>query len=84
MIEAIERILHRPGGNIALSVLLGAGLAAIFHKTCNDGSCTVYVAPKQRDVLLKQFAYDDQCYEYEAHDVACNDPSKTFIVQSRR
>lgn len=82
--QRVMDIMKKPYGSVIISAVIGLGMAAMFHKACEDGSCTVYVAPAQRDVLLRQFRYGDACYEYEAQDVACDDPSKTFHVQSRK
>ena len=80
----IEKLLKNPYGAMALSSMLGFGLAAMFYKACDDHSCTAYVSPAQRDVLLKQHRFGESCYEYEKVDVACDDPSKVFHVSSRK
>lgn len=82
--QAIPKLLKHPYGGVAMSAILGLGFAAMFYKACDGHSCTVYVAPAQRDVLLKQFRYGESCYEYSAADIACDDPAKTFHVTSRK
>lgn len=75
----IKRILHNPIGRILLSILLGLGLASLFHKVCKDKNCIHFHGPVIKEIDKKTFEFDDKCYQYEAVPVTCDDKNKKVI-----
>ena len=75
----IKRILYSTVGRIMLSMLLGLGLASLFHQVCKDKNCIHFNGPVIKEVDQKTFAFDDKCYQYEAVPVTCDDKNKKII-----
>lgn len=59
-------------GKYILSALLGLGLASFFRSTCEDSSCTKYIAPKELDVQNISFGFDDKCFKFQrVNNISC-------------
>lgn len=63
--------LKHPYSKIILGIIWGFGLSCIFAKTCHDGKCVIYKAPKVKDVEGKIFGKDNKCYQYTAIQTQC-------------
>mgnify|MGYP004230039635 CR=1 FL=1 len=53
----LERLVNSQTGKIVISVVLGLGLASLFHTVCNDDKCLSFNGPVISDVEDKIFKY---------------------------
>jgi hypothetical protein len=72
------RLLHSPTGRIIISVVLGLGLASLFHKVCKDKDCIKFQGPVIKEIDGKTFEYDHKCFQYQAVPVPCNAEKRTL------
>jgi hypothetical protein len=61
-----------------LSILLGLGLASLFHKACKDKECIKFSGPVIKQVDGKIFEHDGKCFQYDAKAVKCDATKKTL------
>jgi hypothetical protein len=73
----IKRILNSDTGKTIISVLLGFGVACLFHKVCKDKDCIHFSGPVISNIEDKIFQHDNKCYTYKAKAVKCNPAKKT-------
>lgn len=76
----ISRILNTTLGRIIISLLLGLGLATMFRKACEDGSCLSFNGPVISEVDGKTFQFGEYCYKYELFPVQCDSMKRTVSV----
>ena len=71
----VDRLLYSVYGRRVISIILGFGLAMLFHKTCSGKNCTVYKAPPVAQ--FEKTAYEvtlngeKKCYKYEPEFSTC-------------
>jgi hypothetical protein len=73
----IQSIVNSEKGQIAISVLLGLGLASLFRKVCSEGNCIVIQGPPLEDVENKIFKQESKCYRYKAVSSKCENNQRT-------
>ena len=69
-------ILYSNIGKIVISILLGLGVACLFHKVCKDKECITFAGPVISNVDGKIFKHDNKCYTYNLHSVKCDKNKK--------
>jgi len=74
----LSKFIHSRSGRIVSSVILGLGLASLFRKLCNGGSCVVYKGVPITEISGKVFQYNDKCYTFTAIPVTC-DKTKQIV-----
>lgn len=67
----LQTILDNPLGQIAVSVLLGLGLATLLRQTCKGSSCVIIHGPSLRDVNRYVYKVEDDCYKYTPYASKC-------------
>jgi hypothetical protein len=72
-----KNLLNSDTGRIVISILLGLGVACLFHKVCKDKDCINFAGPIINKVDGKIFQHDGKCYTYKARAVKCNPSKKT-------
>ena len=77
----VRRLLHSKSGKYMLSIILGMGLATMFRKFCKGSNCVVRYAPPKDEIKDKNFKFNNQCYEYEAENVSCNNSKKIIYTK---
>lgn len=75
----MKRLLYTKSGRVVLSILLGLGLASLFHKVCKNKDCIQFQGPVIQDVDQQTFQFDDKCYQYEAVPVTCDGKKKKIV-----
>lgn len=60
-------------GCIMVSILLGLGLATMFHKVCVGRSCVIVKGPNVDYVTKHMWRHGDDCFRYKVKDVDCPD-----------
>ena len=70
----IKKVLETKTGQIMISIILGLGLATLFKKSCENGSCIVYTTPP-KDISKKIYKNDKKCFKFKANSTKCNDNS---------
>ena len=68
--------LETDSGQVAASVLLGLGLAALFRKACNDNRCIVVRSPSEEELKKYYYKVDDECYKYSRVATQCDKKTK--------
>ncbi len=63
--------LKHPYSKIILGIIWGFGLSCVLAKTCKDGKCVIYKAPKPKDVEGKIYSQDQKCFQYSAVNTKC-------------
>lgn len=76
-----KRLLYTPFGKMVLSILLGIGLASLFHKVCKDKDCITFNGPVIKDMDGKTYQHGEQCYKYEFIPAPC-DAMKSIVALS--
>jgi len=79
-----KEILNSKTGKIVISIVLGFGIACLFHKACKDKECIRFSGPVITNINDKIFQHDGKCYTYKAKAVKCNNTKKIidFGVES--
>ena len=74
----IKRFVNSDFGRIAMSILLGLGLATLFRKVCKDRNCIVIKGSHFDKIQDKTFKYNDKCYKFNSEAQTC-DANKKII-----
>ena len=73
-----KRLLTTPLGQMIISILLGIGLATLFHNVCKN--CIVFNGPVISNIEGKTYKYNEKCYKYTINSTICsNDNIKKII-----
>lgn len=78
-LTTLMTFIDTDSGQIAVSILLGLGLAALFRKACKDNSCIIIKSPSQEE-LDKYYKIDDECYKYTKVPTECRHDRKFIIM----
>ncbi len=70
-------ILYSNVGRIIISIILGLGVACLFHRVCKDKDCIRFSGPVISNIEDKIFQHDGKCYTYKAKSVKCDSTKKT-------
>jgi hypothetical protein len=73
----LEKFINSKTGKILSSIILGIGLATLFHSACKGKNCRLYYAPPLKETNDKTFSYNSKCYKYTNQSVTC-DSKKTI------
>ncbi len=74
-----RRLLNTDLGHIFISIMLGMGLATLFHRSCTGNKCLEFNGPVISEVDGKIYKFNDYCHKYEMNPVSCNATKK--IIQ---
>jgi hypothetical protein len=76
----LRMLLNSPLGKVFISILLGLGLATIFHSSCKEKGCIRFVGPVISEVDGKIYKHGEKCYKYEAESAGkCDDGHKRVL-----
>lgn len=78
-----KNLLNSNSGRIVISIILGLGIACLFHKACKDKDCIHFSGPIISNVDGKIFQHDNKCYTYKAKAVKCNPTKKTVYFDAK-
>ena len=73
----VKGMLHSRMGSIAMSIILGLGLATFFRKACNDRNCIVFKAPPMKKMNKQIYKYNGKCYKFTTEATKCNNNKKS-------
>lgn len=68
---SILSILDTNTGQVAISIVLGLGLAMLFQKVCHDEKCTVYLSPPENKIADRIFTQNGKCYKFVKESAQC-------------
>jgi hypothetical protein len=74
----IKRLIYSPVGKIAISIMLGLGLATLFKRVCKNRNCLVFHAAPLDQIKGKIFKHNDKCYTFTEKSETCNPNKKTL------
>jgi len=77
----IQRLLNSKMGKVALSIILGFGLATLFRKVCTDKNCIVFNGPVISETDI--YKYDEKCHKFTMESTSCNNAKKTIEIEKR-
>jgi len=77
----IKRLLNTKFGVFLISLLLGLGLAALFHKVCDGKNCIHFNGPLISEIDGKTYKYGEECYKYSFHSAPCDPLKKTIELE---
>ena len=66
-----DRLLHTDTGQIAVSVILGFGLAALFRRVCKGNNCILIKPPPMEEVIKNTYTIDGECFRYIPKPAKC-------------
>lgn len=72
----LKQVVQSENGKMAISVILGLGLATLFRKSCGDKECLNFKGPKLDDIKGKIYRYEKQCYTFAPNPVKCSSDKK--------
>ena len=77
----MQRLLNSKSGQIAISIILGFGLATLFRQVCKDKNCITFhghvISP---DDIYK---HDETCQKYSLESVKCDSTKKIIDIEER-
>ena len=76
----IKRLLDTQIGQVLISILLGIGLATLFHKVCTDKSCLTFNGPVLNEIDGKVYKFGDMCYTYKLEPIKCDASKQTINI----
>ena len=77
----LERLLNSKMGRVALSIILGFGLATLFRKVCTDKNCIVFNGPVISETDI--YKHDDKCLQYTMESTSCDTQKKMIDIEHR-
>ena len=75
-----KRLLHTNTGRNIISLILGLGLATLFHKVCKDKDCILFSGPVISEVDGKIYKQDDVCYKYDIETTKCDETKQIINI----
>jgi len=79
MMQKLTKIVHTKYGGIAISIILGLGLASLFRRACNERNCIIFKAPSMNEITDNVYEHNNKCYKFSQKSVSC-DPAKKVIT----
>lgn len=76
----LDKFVNSPTGRIAMSILLGIGLATFFREVCKGKRCRVIVAPPMDKLDGQTYKVNDKCYTMVKHFSSCDANRKTIRI----
>jgi|UniRef100_A0A6C0ILW5 hypothetical protein len=80
----LERLINSETGKMAVSIVLGLGLATLFRQACDDEKCIRFNGPIIEDLEEKIYKYDNKCYKYQMNSGKCKSMKKTVDVHDNK
>lgn len=77
-----RRLLESSLGKIIISILLGLGLASLFHNVCNSKNCIQFKGPVLSEINGKVMQYGDGCYKYDLVRTKCNENKQIVPLEN--
>lgn len=74
----ISRLLYSRFSSIAISFIIGLGLATIFRKECQGGKCNIFYAPSELTNKDNVYKYNNKCFKLNNIAGTCN-KDKTIL-----
>lgn len=68
---SMKKVMNNNAGCIIVSLLLGLGLATMFHKVCAGRDCVVVKGPNVDYVTSHTWRHDEGCFKYHVDGVDC-------------
>jgi hypothetical protein len=68
----IKDFINNSKGQIAISIILGLGLAALFRKVCEGNNCIVIQGPSKAEIEKYYYKVKDDCYKYTPYNAPCD------------
>lgn len=75
----VQRLLNSKSGQIAISIILGFGLATLFRQVCKDKNCITFHGPViSADDIYK---HDEKCQKYSLESAKCDSTKKIVDME---
>ena len=76
MFERLLASTKTETGKCMVSAVIGLGLAAIFHDTCEGLNCLEFKGASPQTVVPNTFEHDSVCYRFTPTSVTCGSTPK--------
>jgi len=76
----LKRLVNSETGRLIISVLLGLGLASLFHKVCKDRNCITFNGPVISEIDGKTYKFGEKCYQYKLKPDKCNSTKRIIDI----
>jgi hypothetical protein len=78
MIQNLQKVIHTKFGQIAVSIILGLGLASLFRKVCDGANCLKFQSPSVKEVEGSVYEHNGECYKFKAKTTECSGQSIVY------
>jgi hypothetical protein len=75
----MRQLLRTPTGKIAMSILIGFGIATLFRKTCKDKKCMEFKGPTLEEIKERVYRKGKKCYQFDPTETKCSSHKKTVM-----
>jgi hypothetical protein len=72
----LRRLIYSDVGRVAISIILGLGIATLFRKVCKDRDCLVFHAADYSKIKNQIFEFQGKCYTFEEKAEKCDKNKK--------
>ena len=76
----LKRLFTTEMGKIAISIILGLGLASLFRRVCTSKNCIQFEGPVLSEFEDKIYKQDGKCYKYGLKHNKCDNTKKIIPV----
>ena len=70
--EQLIKFLKTKQGSIALSIILGLGIASLFRQACKEPDCIVVKSYDPETVRKTTYRNNGKCYRFDPFVVKCS------------
>ena len=67
----LSKLLSNEFGRIAISCILGLGMASLFKKVCVDDNCLIIKTNPEWNIERKIFKENNKCFKFKQEDTKC-------------
>ena len=76
----LSDFMSKRAGCIAISAILGIGLATMFHRACVGRDCVVLKGPDVNHITSHVWRNGSECLKYSVHRVDCPEDKRAAEV----
>ena len=76
MLVGLLKVAGSRNGRLAISFLLGFGVATLFRRTCSERGCIVFRAPHIETAAQRIYEYGGKCVKFSMAPESCERDKK--------
>jgi hypothetical protein len=78
----LKRLFATETGKVAISIILGLGLASLFRKVCTSKNCIQFEGPILSEFEGKTYKQGEKCYQYNLKHSKCDNNKKILPISN--